>query len=737
MRPINIRKKLLLIIAAIVISSGLAISQIVTHRYSDSLFQGAAAQAENIAHSLALDAADKILINDLVALQKLLDDQMRSTPSLGYLFIIRDGRVLTHTFHSGLPAQLLSANTAVDDQQGHLKKIVTPKGERYLDIAWPVFNGKAGVLRLGFSEKSIRQQVKEVWIQISLITVGVLLLAIAFTHLFIKRVTGPLLHLTEAAEKIGEDNLALDVAIEGKDEVGKLGLAFRKMLARIREYTQRLEDSAKRLEEKNLELNRAHRQTRTSFEIAKEVGALLNLKDISIFLINRLKTIITCQQLVLLCFSNKENTVFVYTEGTVRTVEGAEIIAATALLETLSKLEFIDKTRIPLMLDEFKLAERIAVFPLHHEGKFIGTMCIGCPGQCDCVTNELDVVELILNQSAGAIHRAAGHEDEIRKLQTRIDQTAGYGGLVGKDPRMQVIYKLIDDVATSDATILIQGESGTGKELVARAIHQNSHRQDKPFVVINCSAYPTTLLESELFGHEKGAFTGALQQKAGRFEQADGGTVFLDEIGEIPPSAQIKLLRVLQSKKFERIGGQKTLTVDVRILAATNKDLLQEVKNGQFREDLFYRLNVIPIDLPSLRMRRNDIPLLARHFLQQFATSQDKNIKDFSSEAMRRLIDYPWPGNVRELENSVEHAAVLAREELVQISDLPTSVMNAPATGMEESQRTIKQNEKQLLVEVLEECGWNKKKTAQHLGISRSSLYNKIKKHRIAKPSIH
>jgi len=302
---------------------------------------------------------------------------------------------------------------------------------------------------------------------------------------------------------------------------------------------------------------------------------------------------------------------------------------------------------------------------------------------------------------------------------------------------MQNIYRLIEDIAPTDATVLIQGESGTGKELVASAIHRQSPRRDKPFIVINCSAYPVTLLESELFGHEKGAFTGAIRQKIGRFEQADSGTVFLDEIGEISPSAQIKLLRVLQSQKFERIGGEETLNVDVRILAATNKDLLREVTNGSFREDLFYRLNVIPIQLPPLRKRRNDIPLLARYFLHRFALEQNKEIQDFSSEAMRLLLDYPWPGNVRELENSIEHTAVLAKRSKVEILDLPSAIRDAAPPVSSETPGTILENEKKLLQEVLQECGWNKKKTALQLGISRSTLYEKLKKYQIIKPTVH
>jgi two-component system response regulator HydG len=272
---------------------------------------------------------------------------------------------------------------------------------------------------------------------------------------------------------------------------------------------------------------------------------------------------------------------------------------------------------------------------------------------------------------------------------------------------------------------------------VAHAIHHRSPRRDKPFVVINCSAYPATLLQSELFGHEKGAFTGAIRRKSGRFEQAHGGTVFLDEIGEVPLSFQIKLLRVLQDQKFERLGGEKTLTVDVRILAASNKDLLQGVKKGEFREDLYYRINVIPIHLPPLRKRRNDIPLLARHFLSRFSKEQGKHIQGFTSEAMRMLLDYNWPGNVRELENSVEHASVLAKGDQIEVSDLPTVIHTIVSSTLAANGPTIIEQEKKLVQEVLEECGWNKKEAARRLGISRTALYDKLKRYQITRPTTH
>ncbi len=263
-----------------------------------------------------------------------------------------------------------------------------------------------------------------------------------------------------------------------------------------------------------------------------------------------------------------------------------------------------------------------------------------------------------------------------------------------------------------------------------------AYSKERKFVVINCSAYPDTLLESELFGHEQGAFTGAIRRRVGRFEQADRGTVFLDEIGEIPATAQIKLLRVIQTQRFERLGGERTLAVDVRIIAATNKDLLQEVKEGRFREDLYYRLNVIPISLPPLRDRPNDIPLLASHFLRRFTAQQHKNIHEFSPEAMRLILDYTWPGNVRELENSVEHTVVLEKGSRIEAVDLPACIRKAPVAMLTPTVSRMSDSEKMLLEKALAQFGWNKKEAARHLGIGRSTLYAKLRKHRIAKPAI-
>jgi len=427
---------------------------------------------------------------------------------------------------------------------------------------------------------------------------------------------------------------------------------------------------------------------------------------------------------------------FAYSEKNILTIEGNTVDRMATSLSEVKQIEIFDSRQIFFKFNELASAKKIMAYPVRLEKRLLGALYIGCHGECDCAVNELDIIDLVMNQTAGAILRVALYEDEIGDLKQKVDRT-GFFGMIGKDPRMQVVYKLIEDVASSDATVLIQGESGTGKEMVAHAIHQESHRKNKPFIVINCSAYPATLLESELFGHERGAFTGALKTKPGRFEQADGGTVFLDEIGEIPPSAQIKLLRILQSRKFERLGGRESLSVDVRILAATNKNLLEEVKDGRFREDLFYRLNVIPIHLPLLRDRRNDLLLLTRHFLDRFANVQNKAVKDFSTEVMRRLMDYSWPGNVRELENTIEHAVVLAKGEQIQVSDLPSHFLNTKTPPVSDKAVSLEETEKQHLFEVLEKCQWNKKKAAEILGIGRSTLYVKLKKYQLKSPTYH
>jgi two-component system response regulator HydG len=738
MVPTSLKRMLLLVVALLVVVPGVIISQLVAHRYSVGLMEVAAARAKHIAHNLSLEAADKILINEIVALQKILDDQIASDPSVAYLFVVRDGVTLTHTFPDGVPLQLIQANTTDTAGNHHIEKIISQKGEKYIDIAYPIFDGRAGVLRMGFSETVFSRQVRQLWVRMSAITLGILVLALGMSQWAIGRLIRPLGELTRYAEKIDFGNPDLRIAVKGGKEVTLLTAAFNAMLVRLQDYTTRLKDNTRQLELKNQELELTHKQLATSFSISQKISALSGLDQIGPFLIQALKDVVPCRNVNLLVFNGMARTVHLTTAQQTKELNQSFYDRIYDVFDrckqpTFFKQPEIEQWQLPSLIE---VVDQVALFPIRQHDMMIGAILVVCGGGCSCVRRELDVVAMILHQTAGAIHRANIHEEELRELRQRLDKDSGLGEIVGKDPKMQVLYKLIEDVAPTDATVLIQGESGTGKELVARAIHERSHRAQKPFVVINCSEYPSTLLESELFGHEKGAFTGAIRRKIGRFEQADGGTVFLDEISEIDPTAQTKLLRVLQQQTIDRLGGELPIKVDVRILAATNRNLALEVQQGRFREDLFYRLNVIPIHIPPLRERPKDIHLLARYFLGRFAREQRKTIHGFRSEVLRRLIDSPWPGNVRELENSIEHAVVLAKGDQIELSDLPTSLLEARPLENNPS-LTIFETEERAIRKALEENDWNKAEAARKLGISRSTLYEKLKKLRIAVPPSH
>ena len=319
---------------------------------------------------------------------------------------------------------------------------------------------------------------------------------------------------------------------------------------------------------------------------------------------------------------------------------------------------------------------------------------------------------------------------ENRRLRRRLDDLAGAEELVGRSPQIQEVLRLVRQVAPTTTTVLIQGESGTGKELVARAIHQLSPRRERPFVRVNCAALPDTLLESELFGHEKGAFTGAVARRQGRFEVADGGTLLLDEIGDLSAVAQAKVLRVLQEGEFEPVGASRTVRVDVRVLAATNQDLTRLVGEKRFREDLYYRLHVISVTVPPLRERREDVTLLAQHFLQRFAARNHRTLEGFTEAALARLADYAWPGNVRELEHAVERAVVLAQGPFVDVGDLPEAVGQA-----EPSSRVVpipigmplEEVEQRLIEETLRQTKGDKELAAKLLGIASRTIYRKLK----------
>jgi two-component system response regulator HydG len=325
---------------------------------------------------------------------------------------------------------------------------------------------------------------------------------------------------------------------------------------------------------------------------------------------------------------------------------------------------------------------------------------------------------------------------QIEEISRKLGDVHRLDNIIGKSRAMQDVFSAIRAASASEATVLIQGESGTGKELVAGAIHYNGDRAGKPLVTVNCSALTESLLESELFGHAKGAFTGALRDRKGRFEEAEGGAVFLDEIGEISPFIQVKLLRVLQEREIERVGESRKRNIDIRVIAATNRDLYQLVRTGEFRQDLYYRLKVFPIDVPPLRHRKEDIPLLASHFIAQQNKKTEKRIQGLSQTALRLFMDHAWPGNVRELENAIEHAFVLCDEKEIDIFDLPVELRKAkyqPAlvarTGESHHERGHGRHlTKESLESLLSECNWNKAEVARRVGLSRTAIWKYMKK---------
>lgn len=350
-------------------------------------------------------------------------------------------------------------------------------------------------------------------------------------------------------------------------------------------------------------------------------------------------------------------------------------------------------------------------------------------GAYDFVTKPVNLDRLSL-----LVKRALSSRELIRQHQalqeevTRLEQKARYARIIGHSAAMKRIFELIGQVAPTKASVLITGESGVGKELVADAIHNMSGRKSESFIKVHCAALSESLLESELFGHEKGAFTGALSARKGRFELADGGTIFLDEIGEISQTVQIKILRVLQEKTFERVGGEKSLTIDTRIVAATNRDLRQEIAEGRFREDLFYRLNVVNIHIPPLRERREDIPLLITSFLKEFAEENGKDVQGIDPRASSALYSYGWPGNVRELRNCMESAVVLCKGTIIMPEDLPPQI-----TGMDDDQQIriplgsdMAAAEKMIIRSTLTHLGGNKSRAAEVLGIGRKTLHRKL-----------
>jgi len=351
-------------------------------------------------------------------------------------------------------------------------------------------------------------------------------------------------------------------------------------------------------------------------------------------------------------------------------------------------------------------------------------------GAYDYIVKPFDPDELSHLVTRAQEHRSL--QSENIRLKQSLEAAASATPIVGVSPAMKRIQELIDSVAPTDATVLIQGESGTGKELVARAIHTGSPRRYNPLVVVHCGALAEGLLESELFGHEKGAFTGASYHHKGKFEQADGGTIFLDEIGTISQKVQIELLRVLEEKKVTRVGGKRPIETDFRVVAATNRDLSAMVAGEEFREDLFYRLNVVTIDIPPLRERSEDISALADHFLVRISNAMNRKGLSFSEEALAMLGNYAWPGNARELQNAVERAVVLGKPPTIEVADLPKYCADvAPARG---GARSLEEMERLHIRAVLNETGWNITKAARLLEVDRGTLYHKIRKYELKRP---
>ena len=352
-------------------------------------------------------------------------------------------------------------------------------------------------------------------------------------------------------------------------------------------------------------------------------------------------------------------------------------------------------------------------------------------GAFDYITKPVDIEELKLAISRALNFRLLSAENQ--ELKTRLHEKFGFDNIIGSSPAMQEMFATLSMVAPTDGTVLITGDSGTGKELIANCLHHKSHRKNGPFIKLNCAALHENLLESELFGHEAGSFTGAAARRKGRFELAHRGTLFLDEIGDMSPATQAKVLRVLQDGTFERVGGTETITVDVRLVAATHKNLRAMIETGEFRQDLFFRLSVVPIHLPPLRERTVDIPELARHFLDRYAKKNRKDIKGFHPEVLSLLMQYEWPGNIRELENTIERAVILCMGERITPHELPPQFF--PGTALPQKMHnggaefTLRDLEREAIRATLNQTGNNKSLTAKKLGIARQTLLNKIKEY--------
>ncbi|NQT58548.1 MAG: sigma-54-dependent Fis family transcriptional regulator [Bacteroidetes bacterium] len=400
----------------------------------------------------------------------------------------------------------------------------------------------------------------------------------------------------------------------------------------------------------------------------------------------------------------------------------------------------VSDLRMPIMSGEELLLKISSAYPtlpviiLTGHGTIESAVNAMRDGAFDFVTKpiNLDRLSLLVKRAVSSRKLQIENSNLLQELE-KLKKKHKFDGIIGKSQKMRKVMEIVEQVAQTKASVLITGESGVGKELVADALHELSNRSKGSYVKVHCAALSESLLESELFGHEKGSFTGAVSQKKGRFELADKGTIFLDEIGEINAQVQIKILRVLQEKQFERVGGEKTLQIDTRIVSATNRDLQEEIKLGNFREDLFYRLNVVKIEVPPLRDRKDDIPLLAAAFLKEFNEENEKNIEGFSNKARSALYNYSWPGNIRELRNCIESSVVLSKGSVIELDDLPLSLTSAAKDNQINIPlgSTMETAEKEFIIATLNYCKGNKSKAAEMLKIGRKTLHRKIQEYQI------
>ncbi|MGO8943913.1 MAG: sigma-54-dependent transcriptional regulator [Syntrophobacteraceae bacterium] len=504
---------------------------------------------------------------------------------------------------------------------------------------------------------------------------------------------------------------ALEIALQRAEE--KIELK-----RKIRDHGQELES---RVEKATADLSHQCRRLEVLLKIGKQAGEIPTYGKMSEFLQEKIEstTGLKCPRIMVLN-SIGDGLIGGHSNSRQPKVSAlaAEMIKGLSGGRQLLTSQELEKIQLPVEAPD---QESVAMLPIDtEEGDTVGAALVVSSGERE--EEDLKFAGLLLSLVAGALRRAVVQEEEISNLRQIVEKEK-FGNMIGRHEKMRRIFNLISNVAASDATVLVLGESGTGKELAARRVHELSSRSSGPFIVLDCAAYPQTLLEGEMFGHEKGAFTGAVHARKGLFELAQGGTLFLDEAGDIPLPSQVKLLRALQFKEFHRLGSETVTRVDVRVIAATARDLRQEIERGTFREDLYYRLHVIPIIMPPLRERLSDLPLLVAHFLERLSGGSTK--KKIHRDAMQVLFNHNWPGNIRELENAIEHAFILCGTDGIKAADLPAYLhgyrkSSRPASdGLEHVERSH-------VIKVLQECRGNKIMAARRLKISRSTLYRKL-----------